>query len=225
MTTLIVGARGNMGAKYVAILRYLKEPYLLADLGDLWWEWDFDRVIIATPTYRHFQDIRLAIIKGRPILCEKPIDKDPIAVMSLADEAQRRGVDVRMVSNWRFAVNRALERVGEIAVMTEMEIEYRYYNSGNDGFFYDCIQPIMMAGRFKYDNLAPVFDCKVNGNPVTLDDFSHSYPMMISEWMHGDRRKLWSLTDAVKATEKVRAAMRLDLNPVSGAVHFTGSMA
>jgi hypothetical protein len=198
MKVLVVGSSGGMGRRYCAILRHMKIDLLEADIGDLWWEWEWDRVIIATPTVRHVRDIRLAATIEKPILCEKPISKSCIEGLALTNEMIRLNVDVRMVSNWRFAINRALERVGEIAVLGEMDIEYNHYNSGNDGFFWDCIQLLMMAGRFKYDHSAPVFDCKVNGNPVTLDDISHSYPMMISEWLYGDKEKLWSLRQAAE---------------------------
>lgn len=206
MRILVVGSKGGMGRRYCAILRHLKEGLLEADIGDLWWEWDFDRVIIATPTNRHDADIRLALVKGKPILCEKPIDMSYPAVFNLVLDAERKGVDVRMVSNWRFAANRALERVGEIAVLGEAEIEYNHYNSGNDGFFWDCIQLLMMAGRFKYDRTAPIFDAKINGNPITLDDISHSYPMMVSEWLYGDKGKLWSLRDSMEGHDRASFA-------------------
>ncbi len=219
MRVLVVGSKGGMGKKYVAILRHLKEDVLEADIGDLWWEWGFDRVIIATPTENHFNDLHKAILYGKPILCEKPICKRPIEVSAVKISADRKGLDIRMVSNWRFAVNRALERVGEIAVLGEMNIEYSYYHSGNDGFFWDTIQLLMMAGRFKYDHTAPVFDAKVNGNPITLDDISHSYPMMVSEWLYGDKGRLWSLRDALDGAARAEFASLLHTLP-KGEIDF-----
>lgn len=185
------------------------------------------QVIVASPTDTHFQiawDL-IGQFPIRSILCEKPVCKNSFQIQSLKERADYYGVDIRMVSNWTFAINRALQRVGEVAIRGEMEIEYNYYHSGNDGFFWDVIQPIYLAGRFKYNRNAPIFDCKVNGNPVTLDDFSHSYPMMISEWLYGDKKRLFSLEDAMKANEKVESAMRGEPDPVVGQIQFTGSMA
>lgn len=214
-----------MGRRYYAILKYLKEePIIRTDPNYHGANKTIAarKFIVATPTDTHFEILADLIEKnpGRSILCEKPICKDAFKLQALKDRADYFQVDVHMVSNWSWAIGRALQRVGEVAVRDEMEIEYNYYHSGNDGFFWDCIQPICLAGRFKYNRNAPVFDCKVNGNPVTLDDFSHSYPAMISEWLYGDKKRLFSLEDALKANEKVEAAMRQDPDPVVGEIDF-----
>lgn len=218
-----------MGHRYMAIIRHLKEDAVGVDIGDKWPDLhEGDRVIIATPTDHHTAAIGFLtdILHFRgDILCEKPITKDAEELALLHTAAQFKGVDIRMISNWTWAINRALNRVGEVAIRGEMEIEYNYYHSGNDGFFYDCIQPVYLAGRFKYNRNTPIFDCKVNGNSVTLDDFSHSYPMMISEWLYGDKKRLFSLEDAMKANEKVEMAIRLEPDPVVGEIQFTGDMA
>lgn len=218
MRVLVVGSRGSMGRRYCAILRYLKEEVLEADIGDMWWDWEFDRVILATPTDRHAKDLEVTALKGKPILCEKPIVKSSEELARLIPVLAQ--ADIRMVSNWRFAINRALERVGEIAILGDMELEYNHYHSGRDGFFWDCCQLIQMAGRFKYDMAAPVFDAKVNGNPVTLDDIGRSYVIMISEWLHGDKGKLWSLTDAIKGARKVEWATRMATGSLAGEINF-----
>jgi hypothetical protein len=78
----------------------------------------------------------------------------------------------------------------------------------------------MLAGRFKYDRAAPIFDCKINGNAVTLDDISHSYPMMISEWLYGDKNKLWNLHQAAAGIGQVRYADLISASPNSGVIDF-----
>lgn len=220
MRVLVVGSKGSMGRRYVAILRYLKEEVLEADLGDLWWEWAFDRVIIATPTDRHWVDLDAAITRGKPILCEKPISKDPKAIQILADMAKHYGVDVRMCSNWKYAINLALTRAQKIAVEGEMEIEYKYFRSGGDGFFWDMIQPIFLAGRLIYNNHRPAFKASVNGIELNQGHFEESYVIMISEWLYGDKSKLWSLEDALKANQKVELAMGLAVSEVAGEINF-----
>ena len=220
MRILVVGSKGSMGRRYCAILRYLKEEVITADIGDPWWEWDFDRVIIATPTGRHNADLLLAMPMGKPILCEKPISKSASDVSCHLQESISRGVDVRMCSNWKYAINLALTRAQKVAIEGEMEIEYSYYDSGKDGFFWDVIQLLHLAGRFKYDRTRPAIEAKVNGIDVTLEHIHASYVLMVSEWLHGDKGKLWSLEDAVKANRKVEEAMRLDANPSIGQIEF-----
>lgn len=226
MKVLVCGSLGSMGRRYVAILRYLREEVIEADIGDPWWEWEFDRVIIATPTDRHSSDIRIAITKGKPTLCEKPITQDTETVRALAFEAAASGVDVRMVSNWRFAINLALMCAngnrGLVAIDQEMALEYSYYDSGKDGFFWDTIQLIMLAGKFKYDRNRPAFEAKVDGLDVTLEHIHASYVLMISEWLYGDKGKLWSLADAITATEKVEWAIDHAPFTADGEINFQG---
>jgi hypothetical protein len=225
--TLVIGSRGSIGSRWCAVLRYLREDYLEADLGDPWWEWDFDRVIIATPTDRHPQDLRLALHKGKPILCEKPIATDSREVATLAEEAKRAGVDVRMVSNWLYAVNLLLVRErgprgrqGAVANMGEMHISYDYYNSGRDGFWWDMIQPIYLAGKLTYSRNSPVFQCSVDGMDLPLGIIEESYVVMLSEWLHGDRSRLWSLGDSVLAHKKVEQVLRVGYPEDKGTINL-----
>ena len=138
-------------------------------------------------------------------------------------EATAAGVDVRMVSNWRFAINLALMRVQRIGIEGDMAIEYNYFDSGKDGFFWDVIQLIHLCGRFKYDRTRPAFEAKVDGLGVTLEHIHASYVIMVSEWLHGDRNKLWSLTDAIKATERVEKAIALMPDGDTGEIDFRGN--
>jgi hypothetical protein len=225
--TLVVGSKGSMGRRFIAVLRYLQQDYLEADLGDPWWEWDFDRVILATPTNRHVEDLDLAIFKGKPILCEKPIALSSDAVSVLAQKARNAGVDVRMCCNWLYAISLALRRSkgpkgqeGAIAVMGEMSMAYDYYNSGKDGFFWDCIQLLYMAGRFKYSRRSPAMDLTVDGYEVSLGHVEESYVMMVSQWIHGDKEKLWSLEDALKASQKVEWALSQGYSQEAGEIDF-----
>lgn len=224
MKVLVVGSKGSMGRRYCAILRYLKEEVLEADLGDLWWEWEFDRVIIATPTERHSHDLSTAMVKRVPILCEKPIIKDFEALRLLIEMERHFRADFRMVCNWKFAINLALTRAQKVAIEGEMEIEYNYYDSGKDGFFWDCIQLLYLAGKFKYDRTRPAFEAKVNGLDVTLEHIHASYVLMVSEWLHGDKNKLWSLEDALKATQKVEKVLAWGYGGDTGEIDFTGDV-
>lgn len=222
----IVGSEGSMGRRFYTILKYLKEDLIIRT--DPSYEGAnktcgyMDTVIVATPTDTHFEVVwdLLGRHGMRRILCEKPVCKNPEHILALIDRARFYGVDVRMCCNWKYAINLALTRAQKIAVEGEMEIEYNYYDSGKDGFFWDCIQLIHLAGRFKYDRTRPAFEAKVNGIDVTLEHIHASYVLMVSEWLHGDKGKLWSLEDALKATKKVELAMGLAVSEVAGELNF-----
>lgn len=224
MRILVVGARGNMGVRYSTILRYLKEDVLEADQGDAWWRLQYDRAIIATPTSRHIDDLEIAIHEGKPILCEKPICKDSEDVEALSLSAKRHGVDARMVCNWKYAINLALMRAnnnkGKVAVQGEMAITYNYFNSGRDGFCWDMIQPIYLAGVLKYDLTYPAFEVSVDGVELTQRHFDESYVLMLSEWLNGDPKQLWSLEDATRATRKVEASIPAAGSLKAGLLNF-----
>lgn len=215
MRILVIGNLGSMGRRYTACLKAMHEDVLGFDVGGpIPNPSEYDRAIIATPTETHFMWCDYLIQKGKDFLCEKPVSKDPAAVCQLAELAKASGVDGRMVSNWLYAVNQALllgrgPTGGQsvTAIMGEMEIVYRSYNSGKDGFFWDCIQPIYMAGKFVYDNKSPMFEAHVDGNQITLEMIERSYLIMLSEWMYGDRNRLWSLEDAAAASKKVELIM------------------
>lgn len=211
MKIALVGNKGSMGTRYTSILRYLREDVLLADIGDPWWDWEFDRAIICTPTDRHSNDLRMALSMGKPILCEKPICKDSHLVSSLKFNAEQCNVDVRMVSNWLYAVNSVLGRAngyrGKVANMGEMHIKYSNFRTGNDGLFWDCIQPIYLAGKFTWDTTSPIFEASVDGENIPYKDLEESYISMMSDWLYSESNRLWTLGDAMKATMKVERAM------------------
>lgn len=228
MRILIIGNKGSMGRRWTACLKYLREDVLGFDIGGpVPTAPEFDRAIIASPTDTHVMWAEYLINAGKDFICEKPVDKDPAVIRRLADKAKFAGVDGRMCCNWLFAVNQALllgrgpdGRQGATANMGEMEIEYKYYNSGKDGFFWDCIQLIYLSGKFKYDRTSPMFEAFVNGDPVTLEMVERSYLIMLSEWMYGDRNRLWSLEDAAKASEKVMGAIAHNTGEVVGEASF-----
>ena len=83
------------------------------------------------------------------------------------------------------------------------EIEYDYYNTGNDGLHWDCIQLHYLAKKLTLNNQSPVFKCKINGRAVTQDEIGESYVRMVERFENGDVDMLWDFRDAIKATKKV----------------------
>jgi len=55
------------------------------------------------------------------------------------------------------------------------------------------------------DNTSPIFSAMLNGVSVSLTAIDQSYIKMIDAFLQGNEKKLWSLQDALKATEKVLA--------------------
>lgn len=218
MRVLVIGGNGSMGRRYVAILKHLKEDVYFVDNEFTSYQLlpCFDAFVVATPTSNHFPMLKMLASLGKPVLCEKPLCQRGLEIEDIERRAIQSNTDIRMVCNWKYAINLAMTRAQKIAVEGEMEIEYNYFDSGKDGFFWDCIQLIHLAGRFKYDRTHPAFEAKVNGIDVTLEHIHASYVLMVSEWLHGDKSKLWNLEDALKATKKVKNIVGHNFPPETG---------
>ncbi len=196
MKVLVIGSKGNMGRRYMAILKYLGVDALEKDLGDPFPDPDsFDRAIIASPTENHLDDIQEMVSFRRDYLCEKPISKDPSDI----DLVMSSSVDGRMVCNWAF-----VKPNGRLKPGCNF-IDYDCYNTGKDGLAWDCIQLVYLAqGMPTLKTKSPTFATYINRHGITLDDIAKSYVRMIKAWLQ-DPTQLWSLEDAKKATEKVIA--------------------
>jgi len=102
-----------------------------------------------------------------------------------------------MVCNWKFTGNGTLFNANE-----EM-VEYDFYNTGKDGFSWDCIQLIYLsAGRPKLNNKSPLFKAKISGIDIGLDTINNSYITMIQAWIDYPEF-MWTMEDAYYATKKV----------------------
>jgi len=198
MKVLVIGSKGSMGKRYCAILKYLNVEFEPIDILEQPWDYsdirDCDRAIVCTPTETHFDICRALSID---YLCEKPVSKKPEMIKRLIQLAGDKNIDARMVCNWYY--------IGYMYTNLNNEIEYSNYNTGKDGINWDCIQLHYLSNtKAIVSNDTPFFKCKVNGNnnPVYLGDIEHSYITMIKAWLR-DPKDLWSLEDALKATEKV----------------------
>lgn len=61
-----------------------------------------DAVVVATPTATHADLVGLALDRGKPVLCEKPVALDPGRIRDLAEEAARKGVPAAVGFQRRF---------------------------------------------------------------------------------------------------------------------------
>ena len=168
----IIGYRGNMGRRYGSILDYLGINWEGIEFGDLdrYPSDDTDGFIIATPTNSHLVHLLRYSMYNKPILVEKPVvknRKDLDAVMGMR-------VPVTMVNQYAFFPE-VSEGSGETRV--------NYYNTGNDGILWDCINLIGLAKEDVYlSNSSPIWQIKVNGNNLSRGMVDLSYVQMLYKW-------------------------------------------
>jgi len=166
MKILIVGSKGNMGRRYVAICKYLGQEVLRCDLHnekEIYDNAEFkaDRCIIATPIDSHIKWCEWCVKHSIPFLCEKPISKDVSEIRKLKELCDQAKIDGRMVSNWRFLIpGTVATRVGKIFL--------DYYNTGKDGFW-DLIQPVYLCDEFVFYNTSAIYTCTLCNNDYGMD--------------------------------------------------------
>ena len=174
---LLIGARGSMGRRYAAILRYLNVPYVGHDV-----ESTAERVvedvasaeifgtIIATPTATHYGYWRLLDPLGKPILCEKPLTKSPAEM----EEMLNGRSPLRMMTQYALLDDPC--SFGETL--------YDYYDSGKDGLAWDCMQIIGLArGPLVVRNESPVWRCILNWRVLTLEQVHQAYVDYVRLWL------------------------------------------
>jgi len=180
---LVVGSKGNMGRRYMAILGHLGgvEPRGI-DLGEVI-PTDYDSVILATPTSQHVEQIFAFEHYRVPILCEKPISTSLARVMGLFDKAKTRGIRLRMVNQYadiaRFDPN------------ANGPTFYDYFRHGSDGLAWDCINIIGMAKwRPTLSERSPIWSCTINGQKLSVDTMDAAYVQMVKDWLAGGHENL-----------------------------------
>ena len=193
-----MGSSGNMGRRYMAILKLLGIRHDGYDLGgDLDTGAQYSHIVIATPTTTHIQVIKdcLEVWPKAFILCEKPVSKDIFEILSL-----KRSYNVSklfMVNNYAYMLSMNPIRVG-----TD-ETRYNYFKTGGDGLFWDCIQLIYMAkGSIELKAEAPHWKVHLNGLELTSNMVDFSYIDMIADFT-GARQHCWGFDDIIKAHEAV----------------------
>lgn len=187
---LIVGELGNMGKRYKTILDFLKIENKGIDLGErIPKHWD--SCIVTTPTDTHYDVVKNLEIFKRPILCEKPLSKNP-------NEIKKLKGDIFLVCNWKFVFPYDL-------YADENKCRYNFYNTGKDGIIWDLCQLIYLDEDIPIiDNDSPIFAASINGIPVSLEMIQWSYIRMLDLWANGKYDRFWNLEDALKMTEKVK---------------------
>jgi hypothetical protein len=204
---VIIGAKGNMGRRYSAILKRMGVDTVEFDLEDnlslpVTADPAWRGVIIATPTDTHYNLCRWCLAWNIPVLTEKPLDKDLCRVAEICGLYDLAKVPLYMVCNWQYA-GMGTNYPGD------NEIEYRCYNTGNDGYHWDLIQLHYLArpGQLLLDLGYPGFECIIGGEKITREDIDESYKAMMVDFLkacHGMRHQLWDTKDIIKSHEGVR---------------------
>lgn len=197
MNVCVIGDAGNMGRRYMAILRGLKQDYAGVDFG--WTIPKATHYIIATPTRTHLDVLAKVIDKygtngDLSILIEKPVTKNPNLLKFVLGTQNK----IYMVNQYAYHPMTGRSPAG-------IETEYNYYSSGNDGLPWDCIQLLHLAkGEVELSNQSPVWLCKINGYWIDRAKVDHYYMRMIKDFITDGKAygRLWGPEDIIAAHDK-----------------------
>lgn len=176
----ISGINGNMGQRYMYVLRALghtvyglDKEFSFTEQAHLVQKSDnkIDGIIIATPTPTHL-DALMAFMDMediKPILCEKPISTNPIT-LPLFD-------NISMVNQYKYLLS-------EKAMDSDKMSYYNYFKTGKDSLAWDCINIIGLAnGPIAINNGSYKWNCIINGERIDFRRMDYSYYLMVKDWI------------------------------------------
>jgi hypothetical protein len=176
---LIIGGKGSIGRRYQAVLKHLKRPFEIYDLGDELPVGNISHVIITSPTEKHLEHVLMAMRYDCPILCEKPLSMDLNSAKKIA-----KLPNVYVVNNYAYVTRDA------------KSIRYDFYNTGRDGFIWDLCQLVYIAKKnnahLNIKRSSYTWTLIVDDEPVPYSMIEYSYRKMIQDFLNGNRFNLWS---------------------------------
>lgn len=204
MKVLLVGALGNMGRRYTAILNALghnvvpideNEGFSCENSGDTL---GATHAIVATPTDTHVGAVRDVerYTDVAHILCEKPICKKVGTLECLFKEFPNL-----------YSVNQYahLAEAPQFMFRTGYDSRYNYYNSGKDGLAWDCFQIFALAnGPVTVSNTSPIWNCVINGIWIDQRNMDMAYVRMIEDFL-GPKKNVWGRDIVMRTTERILA--------------------
>lgn len=204
MKVCVIGGKGSIGSRYVAILKYLGHEPIVWDLPEAESQDlpEAEKYIIATPTDTHYEWCKKLIAKNATFLCEKPLSKNLKECEELA--LYRNGY---VVNNYAFVVECM------IVPKPPLKIKYDYYRTGNDGLYWDCCQIINIDPTADLKNISPILNISFYGELVPYRWIEASYIAMIAIFVNDKsvyRHRLWSLMDGLNMTKAVLDRMERD---------------
>lgn len=203
----VIGGAGNMGRRYCSILRFLGVEYYIIEKGDkLKIVEGTDGIILSTPTDHHFPMLTLCNEYNLPILCEKPITKKEKEL----DFILKMRSPLRMINQYEYFLQENKEVKIVVAKGYEnLNTYYNYYNSGQDGIIWDCINLIGLSGlktNINLKNDSPIWECWINSKKIDREKIDESYIWNLEDWLEkfDDRKdyikkahnEVWSLLNA-----------------------------
>lgn len=201
MSILIIGANGNMGLRYQAILKHLGKPFVGVDkecsprqarkIAK-----HSDAVIIASPTHSHISYLYALHDLKKPVLCEKPFTKDVRELSDFVNKASPEDPNISMVYQYK-----------ELASKRRGPSSYNYFKHGGDGLIWDCIQVIGLArDAVTLQEDSPVWKCQINGLNLRIADMDHAYVSFIEKWLSGEKQRLGDILDIHQKTYEMEKA-------------------
>ena len=187
----VIGGMGNMGRRYALILKkYCDCEVVVWDLkmgaSNIKLD-DCDGFIIATPTDTHYTMIRVFMLYGKPILCEKPVITNQEKFRTLLSF---ESLDLSMINQYEFLVDEH----------GEGHTQYNYFKTGGDSLLWDCMNIIGLAKTtHEVSNDSLIWSCTINGQELSIRDIDMSYIDNIVAWTKGWRNKEY----LIHAHEKV----------------------
>lgn len=205
MKILLLGGCGSVGSRYAAILRYMKQDFIIKDPMRRDAETfpspnDYDAAIVATPTKSHYAICKKLIAFEKPFLCEKPLSKDIDECKDLIVQAKRKKVEGYVVCNYQYALGKYFSPGDHIA--------YDYYKTGKDGLYWDACQLLYLDPGASINNQSPIWHLQVNYKWVPYKMLERSYSLMVQKFVHKHTMTLWTLKDGLKMTEIVLSRMK-----------------
>ena len=152
-----------MGQRYQAILKHLREPFDICDMGTGVPKYEkYDRFILATPTETHFRFVQILDKFRKPILCEKPLATNRHEIAGILDCKSPLSMMVQYAYYDR--------------EFFHGESSYNYFRHGKDGLVWDCFQIIALArGIVTVKEDSPIWCCYLNGEDLDLNKMDSAY--------------------------------------------------
>ncbi len=168
----LIGANGNMGKRYQAVMRYLEIPFDGFDLENMGYfnpDLAYHSFIVATPTDTHIEILENLKAYDLPILCEKPITKNLGDLKRLLNS----GIKLRMINQYEYILRWSAYG----------PTYYDYFKSGADGLAWDCINIIGLSESLpSLHNISPIWKCAINGQELSISQMDAAYIRMIDDW-------------------------------------------
>lgn len=196
-----------MGRRYCAILNMLNVRNYVIDIGTSRALLPHTTgLIVATPTDTHYEILLEYHHHELPILCEKPITKNPAQLAEILDFTKT----IRMINQYAYWFKDKSQVTVKSYVYPDgasnkkCHTYYNYYHSGLDGLVWDCTNIIGLSRNesIVLGQDSPIWECWINGGKISREEMDDAYIWNIEDWLEklDDNRKYIIETD-----KKVRA--------------------